>query len=65
MLLGGTLDARKVARLKLFSGISSISGKPSSTERQEKKTRGYRKSSDTGTTRRWMNVDALLLFVCC
>ena len=64
MLLGGTLDARKVARLKLLSGISRVSGKLS-TQWQEKKTRGYRKSSDTGTTRRWMNVDALLLFVCC
>lgn len=64
MLLGGTLDARKVARLKLLSGISRVSGKLS-TQRQEKKPRGYRKSSDTGTTRRWMNVDALLLFVCC
>lgn len=37
MLLGSTLDARKVPPLKLLSGISSVSGKPSSTQRQEKK----------------------------
>ena len=36
MLLGGTLDARKVARLKLLSGISRVSGKLS-TQRQGKK----------------------------
>lgn len=50
MWLGGTLEAKKVTCLKMLSGISRVSRNSSLTQGQEKKTKGYRKSSDAGNT---------------